>query len=98
MIVQYTQTLNVIYHINKKKYISHCCVIDAEKAFGMIKHLFMILKKCFKNKDRRSVKQEDNCLLQKKTQLKFILKKNLYSNLKTISLSPENRLKSIISL
>ena len=37
------KTINVIYHINKRKDKSHMILlIDAEKAFGKIQHPFLI--------------------------------------------------------
>ena len=42
-ILQYTQIINVIYHINKLKDKNHIIIsIDAEKAFDKIQHPFMI--------------------------------------------------------
>ena len=42
-ILQYSQSINVIHHINKLKDKSHMIIsIDAEKAFDKIQHPFMI--------------------------------------------------------
>ena len=41
--VQYSQSINVIHHINKRKDKNHMIIsVDAEKAFDKIQHQFMI--------------------------------------------------------
>ena len=43
MILQYTQIINVIHHINKLRNKNHVIIsVDAEKASGKIQHPFMI--------------------------------------------------------
>ena len=45
-ILQYSQSINVIHHINKLKDKNHMIIsIDAQKAFDKIQHPFMIKKK-----------------------------------------------------
>ena len=46
--IWFNKSINVIYHINKRKVKSHMIVlIDAEKAFDKIQHPFMIKKNSY---------------------------------------------------
>ena len=52
-------TINVIYHLNKRKYKKHMILsIDAEKAFDQIHHLDKNLQE---SRDRRKIPQHHKC-------------------------------------
>ena len=60
-ILQYSQSINVIHHINKLKDKNHMIIsIDAQKAFDKIQHPFMIKKKIPpESRNRRNIPQHN---------------------------------------
>jgi len=58
------KSINVIHHINKLKNKNHMIIlIDAEKAFDKIQHLFMI-KNPLESKNRRNIPQHNKSHIQ----------------------------------
>ena len=58
-ILQYSQSINVIHHINKLKDKNHMIIsIDAEKAFDKIQYPLMI-KNLLESRNRRNIPQHN---------------------------------------